>query len=236
MSMQPPGGEPPNWPQGGSSPPGPPGGANPPGYPPPGQPGGYPTPGPPGGYPPPGQQGGYPPPGQPGGGYPPPGQQGGYPPPGQPGGYQPPGQFAPGPGGYQQGYGTTPGPLAEWPQRALGALIDFVGPYIVALFVMFAISYTLGLLLWLASLGWAFYNAYLGGQTGQSTGKKAIGLKVVSEQTGQVIGGGLGIVRFLAHIVDSLICYIGYLFPLWDAKKQTLADKIMKTVVITVPK
>ena len=31
---------------------------------------------------------------------------------------------------------------------------------------------------------------------------------------------------------DSIICYIGWLFPLWDSKRQTLADKIMKTVVI----
>jgi uncharacterized RDD family membrane protein YckC len=118
----------------------------------------------------------------------------------------------------------------------VSGLIDFVAPYVVAGFVWATISAALGALLWLASLGWAIYNAYMNGQTGQSIGKKAIGLKVVSEQTGQVIGGGLGIVRWLAHIVDSVICYVGYLFPLWDAKKQTLADKIMKTVVITVPK
>jgi uncharacterized RDD family membrane protein YckC len=36
--------------------------------------------------------------------------------------------------------------------------------------------------------------------------------------------------------VDGIICYIGWLFPLWDAKKQTLADKIMGTVVVTAPK
>ena len=88
----------------------------------------------------------------------------------------------------------------------------------------------------LVALGWGFYNGYLNGETGQSFGKKAVGLKLVGEQTGQVIGGGSGILRVLCHIVDSVICYIGYLFPLWDAKKQTIADKIMKTVVITVPK
>ncbi|MDQ1423726.1 MAG: hypothetical protein QOD72_1224, partial [Acidimicrobiaceae bacterium] len=36
-----------------------------------------------------------------------------------------------------------------------------------------------------------------------------------------------------AHVADSIICGIGYLFPLWDVKRQTLADKIMKTVVTT---
>jgi hypothetical protein len=36
----------------------------------------------------------------------------------------------------------------------------------------------------------------------------------------------------LAHILDSLPCYLGYLWPLWDAKRQTFADKVMGTVVI----
>ena len=38
--------------------------------------------------------------------------------------------------------------------------------------------------------------------------------------------------RCLAHFVDSIACYVGWLWPLWDAKKQTFADKIMGTVVV----
>lgn len=78
------------------------------------------------------------------------------------------------------------------------------------------------------------YNRwYLQGKTGQSWGKKALGIRLIGEQTGQPIGGGMAFVRDLAHIVDGIICYIGFLFPLWDAKRQTLADKIMKTVVVS---
>ncbi|HET6479196.1 MAG TPA: RDD family protein [Actinoplanes sp.] len=77
------------------------------------------------------------------------------------------------------------------------------------------------------------YNRWFqAGKTGQSWGKKALGIRLVGEQTGTPIGAGLAFLRDLAHIVDSIICYIGYLFPLWDAKKQTLADKIVKTVVV----
>jgi uncharacterized RDD family membrane protein YckC len=112
-------------------------------------------------------------------------------------------------------------------------LIDYFGPSIIAGF-FYLFSPTLGFVLQLAALAWGLYNAYLGGQTGQSIGKKQIGLKLISEQTGQVIGGGAGIGRFFAHIVDAIICYIGFLFPLWDPKRQTLADKIVKTVVIVV--
>jgi hypothetical protein len=32
--------------------------------------------------------------------------------------------------------------------------------------------------------------------------------------------------------VDSVACFVGFLFPLWDAKRQTLADMIVKSVVI----
>jgi uncharacterized RDD family membrane protein YckC len=137
-------------------------------------------------------------------------------------------------GGMPMG-GVPMGGLAQWPQRALGYLIDGAAPFVVAI-VFFAISSTLGILFYLAAFGWVLYNAYLGGQTGQSFGKKIAGLKLVGEATGQPIGGGLGIARWFCHIVDSLICYVGWFFPLWDAKRQTIADKIMKTVVITVPK
>ena len=77
------------------------------------------------------------------------------------------------------------------------------------------------------------YNRwYQAGKTGQSWGRKALGLRLVGEQTGQPIGPLLAFARDLAHFVDSIICYIGYLFPLWDAKRQTLADKLVKTVVV----
>ena len=36
--------------------------------------------------------------------------------------------------------------------------------------------------------------------------------------------------RQIAHYVDQFVCYLGYLWPLWDDKRQTLADKIMGTV------
>lgn len=80
---------------------------------------------------------------------------------------------------------------------------------------------------------YAIWNyGYRQGTTGSSIGKSIMKFKVVSEKTGQPIGFGLSIVRQLAHIIDGAICYIGYLFPLWDAKRQTIADKIMTTVCL----
>ncbi|MFK3981785.1 RDD family protein [Micromonospora sp. NPDC050397] len=93
-----------------------------------------------------------------------------------------------------------------------------------------------GPLYWVfAVLGFALsaYNRWFqAGKTGQSWGKKALGIRLVGEATGQPIGAGKAFLRDIAHIVDIIICYVGFLFPLWDSKRQTLADKIVKTVVV----
>jgi uncharacterized RDD family membrane protein YckC len=135
------------------------------------------------------------------------------------------------------------GALADWPTRALGILIDFalvVAVYVIGfiLTIIFSIiSSTLGslfsLVWWLVEVGIWLYLGYLVGLRGYSPGMAIVGIKCVSEETGELIGGGQGVIRSIAHIVDNIICYVGWLFPLWDAKRQTLADKIMKTVVLS---
>jgi len=145
------------------------------------------------------------------------------PPPG--GGYPPP----PGAGPYG---GSASRDYAEPGPRVIAGLIDYFGPLIVAYVVLFLISAVLGYLLLLGVLGWGLYNAYLNGETGQSTGKKMQNIKVVSQETGQPIGGGMGIVRVLVHILDNFY-FAGYIFGLFiDTDKQTFADKIIKTVVV----
>ena len=71
-----------------------------------------------------------------------------------------------------------------------------------------------------------------GDATGSSIGKSIMKFKVVSEKTGQPIGFGLSIVRQLAHVVDAIIRYIGYLFPLGTPSDRPWRDKIMTTVCL----
>ncbi|RZQ60475.1 RDD family protein [Amycolatopsis suaedae] len=158
---------------------------------------------------------------------------------GQPGGAPPfgaspfPGQAAPA-GGQQ---------LAHWGQRVGAYLID-MGPMLALVLigglVMFA-SITFGTILmvlgWLGGIAWNIFNRWIqAGNTGQSLGKKMVGIKLVGEQTGQPIGAGQAFLRDLCHALDNAACSIGYLWPLWDEKSQTFADKILKTVVVVVPK
>lgn len=88
---------------------------------------------------------------------------------------------------------------------------------------------------WLLALVIQIYNRWVRGGRGQSWGKKVAGTWLVSERTGQPIGTGMTFVRDLAHYLDSLPLYLGYLWPLWDERRQTFADKMCGTVVTTVP-
>lgn len=77
---------------------------------------------------------------------------------------------------------------------------------------------------------WNF--CYRQGRTGQSVGKSVMKFRVISEKTWQPIGFWLSLVRQIAHYVDQLVCYVGYLWPLWDGKRRTLADKMLGTVCV----
>lgn len=102
-----------------------------------------------------------------------------------------------------------------------GAVAFFIIATLVMMIVPFAYSI------------WNY--GYKQGTTGQSIGKKVMKFKVVSERTGQPIGFGASVLRQFAHIADGFLCNIGYLFPLWDPKRQTFADKIMSTVCVPAP-
>lgn len=71
------------------------------------------------------------------------------------------------------------------------------------------------------------------GRTGQTWGRKIVGVKVIGKDTGQPIGAGKAFLRLLvAGVASSSICYLGYLWMLWDKDKQTWHDKVINTVVV----
>jgi uncharacterized RDD family membrane protein YckC len=129
---------------------------------------------------------------------------------------------------------------ASWLQRVGSTLIDSLVtalPGWVIILIGIGIGGGFGvfvsLLGYLAILGLFIWNIVIRqGTTGQSVGKQALHVKLVRERDGQVIGPGMSFVRYLAHIIDAIPCYLGYLWPLWDARRQTFADKVCATVVI----
>ena len=122
---------------------------------------------------------------------------------------------------------------ANWGQRVGAYLIDYVPIFVLELIGIISRNAFVWLLFILASLAWWIYNRCIqAGRTGQSLGKRTLHLRLISENTGEPIGGGMAFARDICHILDSLACYIGWLFPIWDAKRQTFADKIISTVVV----
>lgn len=122
---------------------------------------------------------------------------------------------------------------ANWGQRVGAYLIDYVPIFVLELIAIIFHNPIVYLLFALASLAWWIYNRCIqAGRTGQSLGKRTLHLRLLSESTGEPIGAGMAFARDICHILDSLACYVGWLFPLWDAKRQTFADKIISTVVI----
>lgn len=193
------------------------------------------------------------------GNYPPP-PPGGYPPPPAPGGFPPPPPGGSGFGGpVVEGRSTEA--YTPWLTRVLAFIVDLIpvailegigyglllgtretvcltetSQFDIGEFCATGAS-TLGQLsfavAWLLAVAYVIWNyGYRQGRTGSSIGKSILKFKVVGENTGQPIGFGMSIVRQLAHAVDAIICYVGFLFPLWDAKRQTIADKIVKTVCL----
>lgn len=158
------------------------------------------------------------------------GQQPGYPPP-------PPGY------GINDPYGVPPGlpagmpPFASWWQRVGAYLLDnvLVG---LALGLIFGWTdnWAVNLITELVALAWALYNAYLGGATGQSYGKRAVNIRLARLVDGQPVGVGLGLLRWFLDWFFIVLCLIpgllNFLWPLWDEKCQTWCDKIASSVVV----
>jgi uncharacterized RDD family membrane protein YckC len=136
--------------------------------------------------------------------------------------------------------GAPSGVYSDWLTRVGALLIDrapVIGGLIVVLILEAIVGNTaFAIVLWflylLSAIGWDVYNRWIMGGQGQSLGKRVLNIRLVSEDTGQPIGTLNAFLRDIVHIVDGLLCGLGYLFPLWDPKRQTFADKIMKTVVI----
>jgi uncharacterized RDD family membrane protein YckC len=223
--------------------------------PPPPPPGNYPPPPPPpgGGFNPP-----PPPPPPPGGGYPPPpAPQGGYAPPpagGAPGGGLPAEAYTP----WQT---RALAWLIDWLPFLILSGIGFAclatlqkvetvcitddsgldlgefcatgnnGPS--------GLGWTLGILLPLIGLAFLVWNCGMKqGTTGSSIGKGIMKFKIVGEETGQPIGFGMSLVRELIYVVAYFVCgilwLVAVLFPLWDPKRQTLVDKLIKTIALPI--
>lgn len=80
----------------------------------------------------------------------------------------------------------------------------------------FGIAYTL--------IFWTSYE-------GATPGKKLLGIKIVKED-GKGITVPTGVIRYLGYLLSGFCIGLGFLWVLWDKKKQGWHDKLASTLVI----
>jgi uncharacterized RDD family membrane protein YckC len=73
------------------------------------------------------------------------------------------------------------------------------------------------------------------GRTGQTWGRKIVGVKVVRISDGEPLGFWRACGRqAFATTISGQLCSLGYLWMLWDAKQQTWHDKVVGSTVVRV--
>lgn len=134
-------------------------------------------------------------------------------------------------------------PLASWPARA--------GAFAIDVLVGLAVVATLALVAWTAPLrGWLWWvftvaaalmvvvtavnRLVLPAVKGFSLGRALFGIAVV-HRTGARAGVWRLLVRDLAHLLDTAALFLGWLWPLWDRRRRTFADLLLRTEVHKSP-
>lgn len=124
------------------------------------------------------------------------------------------------------------GPAAGFWRRFGAAFIDGivvgVPSWIVQIAVNRGVGYVFGIILG------GIYFTYFHGRTGQTPGDAALSIKVVDERngTGQPIGHGRALGRWAMSYVSGVLIALGFLWMLWDPKKQTWHDRVAGSLPI----
>jgi uncharacterized RDD family membrane protein YckC len=127
---------------------------------------------------------------------------------------------------------TAPrGPRASFVARFFAALIDGTILLVASLVVTAATGRVagegVGILIAVLYLGF-----FEGSNSGQTIGKKALGIRVIDYRTGGPIGYGRAVLRYFARYISAIACLLGYFWMLWDKERQTWHDKLISDVVV----
>lgn len=148
----------------------------------------------------------------------------------------------------RDGAAIDPSQLAGVPRRLGAVLVDGLLPlvaYLPLVVVVWPVSTmepSSGALTAVGLTAVAVYTALMGymayalvqlGQ-GRSPGKKLLGLRVISLETGRPAGFWRMMLRdVVGKWVSAVVLYLGFLWAIWDEKHQGWHDKIAGTVVVS---
>lgn len=129
--------------------------------------------------------------------------------------------------------------LARWHIRAAALAVDVLpGVAVVATTSAVCVAVPLHSAWWwicVVVLASAFLltlanRVVLPATIGWSLGRALMGIAVVRSD-GRSVGVGRLLLRELAHLLDSLSVLVGWLWPLWDDRRRTFADLLLRTEV-----
>jgi len=80
---------------------------------------------------------------------------------------------------------------------------------------------------------YTLYYVFMVGMYGATLGKMILKIRIVKED-GAKVSFVDAFIRELASYISAVVLFLGYLWVLWDPKKQSWHDKIAHTVVVRV--
>ncbi len=85
-----------------------------------------------------------------------------------------------------------------------------------------------------AVVGFAYFGYFIGVR-GATLGQRIVGIRVQDVSTGQPIGIGRALLRYLVLAITGSICFLGFLSPLFDGSKRNRGwhDMAANDVVVT---
>jgi Mce-associated membrane protein len=128
---------------------------------------------------------------------------------------------------------------ASWPARAGAFAVDvLLGAAVIATMALLSLSAPQrGWLWWVFTVAavlvfvlMAVNRLLLPTITGWSLGRALFGI-AVRKRDGSTVGLARLAARDLAHLLDTTALFIGWLWPLWDGRRRTFADLLLRTEV-----
>lgn len=135
---------------------------------------------------------------------------------------------------------TEPPVLAHFGWRLLGFLADVAN--LVALFAALVLGASIAVWTWAPEessgisvavivVAVVWYRFKWEG-AGGSPLRRAMGVWIVDETTLEPIGTRRGSIRALVRLVSEFVLYLGYVWMIWDPKRQTWHDKAVRSIVV----
>jgi uncharacterized RDD family membrane protein YckC len=78
----------------------------------------------------------------------------------------------------------------------------------------------------------AYFSYLEGSPSGQTVGKRVLGIRVIDFRGGGEIGYARAFIRYIGRYVSAIPLLLGYFWMLWDGERQCWHDKFANDVVV----